>query len=283
MQIIKSPKKLQILSSVLKKSGKTIGLVPTMGALHEGHLSLVRAARKQNDIVITSIFVNPLQFGPNEDFSRYPRMWLKDKQSLSDHRVDYLFAPTAKDLFDSSFQSTLSVGKETLQNKLCGLSRPGHFDGVTTIVAKLFHLAQADRAYFGQKDFQQSRIIEQMVSDMDFPLKIKVLPVVREKTGLAMSSRNQYLNDEQRERALIINRTLKEMKRRLLNSKESLFAVKSWGQRQIKAKVEKLDYLEIVDFETLTALENRNKKMVIVVAAFVGQTRLIDNVIMKSF
>lgn len=281
MQIIKSPKKLQILSSALKKKDKTIGLVPTMGALHEGHLSLVRAARKQNDVVIVSIFVNPLQFSPSEDFSRYPRTWLRDKQSLFANQVDYLFAPDAKDLFDSSFQSVISVGKETLQKKLCGLSRPGHFDGVTTIVAKLFHLSQADKAYFGQKDFQQSRIIEQMVSDMNFPQKIKVMPIIREKTGLAMSSRNQYLNEEQRHRALVLSRTLREMKRRILNSKEALLKVKSWGERQIKSKVEKLDYLEIIDFQTLTALKSRSEKMVIVAAAFVGKTRLIDNVIIS--
>lgn len=282
MQIIKSPKKLKNLSSALKQKGKRIGFVPTMGALHQGHLSLVDRARKQNDIVIVSIFVNPLQFGPNEDYSRYPKTWLQDKANLIKRKVDYLFFPSVEDFYSGTFDSVISAGAQGLQNKLCGKHRPGHFDGVTTVVAKLFHLTQADHAYFGQKDLQQSCIIKKMVKDLDFTQKIKVLPIVREKDGLAMSSRNQYLSEKDRLRALSLSLTLKQMKKEFRHSKKSVAEIRRAGTQSLKKSVDRVDYLEVIDPETLESIKNRQKKIAIAVAAYVGKTRLIDNVIIRN-
>src|SRR5690348_11311818 len=190
----------------VRRAGKRLGLVPTMGALHAGHLSLVRAARSQCEVVAVSIFVNPLQFGPKEDFTRYPRDMEKDRALLSQERVDLVFAPSAEEMYGRDRSSYVTV--EGLSERLCGRSRPGHFRGVTTVVAKLFHIVEPDVAFFGQKDAAQTAIIRQMVRDLNLPVEISVCPIVREPDGLAMSSRNAYLDPEQRKNALVLHRSL---------------------------------------------------------------------------
>jgi pantoate--beta-alanine ligase len=259
---------------------RRVGLVPTMGALHEGHLSLVRAARAQCDVVAVSIFVNPTQFGPAEDLSKYPRQFERDCRLLEQEGVDILFAPSIEEMYPQGAISWVVV--EGLSEKLDGRSRPGHFRGVTTVVAKLFHVIEPDAVYFGQKDAAQLAVIRRMVRDLDFPVEIVACPIVREADGLAMSSRNAYLNREERQRALVLQRSLQEA-RRQFDAGERLAArlIAAAKEVFVREPQVRLDYFEVVDPEMLDPVEHISGRTLVAVAAFVGTTRLIDNVVLE--
>ena len=262
-----------------REDGQRLGFVPTMCALHEGHLSLVRAARAQCDVVAVSIFVNPTQFGPKEDLSRYPRPFERDRELLEQEGVELLFAPPVEEMYPAGAVTYVTV--EGLSEKLCGKSRPGHFRGVTTVVAKLFHIIEPDAAFFGQKDAAQATIIRRMVRDLNLPVEIVVCPIVREPDGLAMSSRNAYLNGQQRKSALVLSRSLKEVQNLFDRGERNASRLIEAG-KQIFAQepAVRLDYFEIVDPDTLDALSEVRGPALVAVAAFVGNTRLIDNLVL---
>jgi len=259
---------------------RRVGLVPTMGALHEGHLSLVRAARAQCDVVAVSIFVNPTQFGPAEDLSKYPRQFERDCRLLEQEGVDILFAPSIEEMYPQGAISWVVV--EGLSEKLDGRSRPGHFRGVTTVVAKLFHVIEPDAAYFGQKDAAQLAVIRRMVRDLDFPVEIVACPIVQEADGLAMSSRNAYLNREERQRALVLQRSLQETQRQFQAGERSAARLISAAKEVFLSEPQvRLDYFEVVDPEMLDPVEHISGRTLVAVAAFVETTRLIDNVVLE--
>ncbi len=268
-------------------SRKRLGLVPTMGALHEGHLSLVRAARAQCDAVAASIFVNPTQFGPTEDLAKYPRQFERDCRLLEKEGVEILFAPPVEEIYPNSNSKSNDpctwVVVEGLSEKLDGRSRPGHFRGVTTIVAKLFHIIEPDIAFFGQKDAAQLAVIRRMVRDLNFPVEIIACPIVREPDGLAMSSRNAYLNREERSRALVLQRSLQEIRQRF-QAGERIAVKLIAAAKEVIAREPGvvLDYFEIVDPDTLDPVERISRETLVAVAANVGSTRLIDNVVLES-
>jgi pantoate--beta-alanine ligase len=252
-----------------------------MGALHEGHLSLVRAARASCDGVAASIFVNPTQFGPNEDLAHYPRSFERDRELLEREGVELLFAPSVEEMYPAGAVTWVTV--EGLSDKLDGRSRPGHFRGVTTVVAKFFHVVEPDAAFFGQKDAAQAAIIRRMVRDLNLPVEIVVCPIVREPDGLAMSSRNAYLNPEQRKRALVLHRSLMRVQR-LADAGERLAAkLMAAGREEFAAEsFVRLDYFEIVDPDTLDRVEDISGGALAAAAAFVGNTRLIDNILLEK-
>jgi pantoate--beta-alanine ligase len=258
-----------------------IGLVPTMGALHEGHLALVRAARSKADVVVVSIFVNPAQFGPNEDFAKYPRSFERDCELLEREDVDILFAPSADEMYPTENATWVEV--QRLSERLCGKSRPGHFRGVATVVSKLFHIIEPDVAFFGQKDAAQVAIIRRMVRDLNLPVEIEVCPIVREADGLAMSSRNAYLNPEERKSALVLYRSLQRTRTMFdageRRSEKLIAAAKEEFTGEPRAR---LDYLEIVDPDTLESQSMIRQRALVAVAAFVGTTRLIDNILLGT-
>lgn len=264
----------------LRRKGKTIGFVPTMGALHEGHLSLFRRARKENTIVAASIFVNPTQFGPKEDFKKYPRPLTADSRLLEKEKVDYLFNPAAEVMCPQG--ASVSVDPGPLAKGLCGPFRPGHFRGVATIVAKLFHLAKPHRVYFGAKDYQQAMIIRSLIQDLNFDIEFRLCPTLREKKGLAMSSRNAYLSPENFERAGKISQVLFDLRHQIQAGKRNILQLKRTAQRELSRSVDRIDYLEIVDPLTLEPLKKYQAWMVAAVACYVGKTRLIDNVIITA-
>ncbi len=256
-----------------------LGLVPTMGALHEGHLSLVRAAKAQCDAVAVSIFVNPTQFGPTEDLSKYPRQFVQDCRLLEKEDVEIVFAPPAEEIYPGGDVTWVLV--EGLSEKLDGRSRPGHFRGVTTIVSKLFHIIEPDSAFFGQKDAAQLAVIRRMVRDLDFPVEIVACPIVREADGLAMSSRNAYLNREERGRALVLQRSLQKARQQFDAGERSAAKLISAGKAVFAGEPQvALDYFEIVDPDTLGPVERILQKTLVAVAARVGSTRLIDNIVL---
>ncbi len=281
MFTIKKPALMQKKIALLKAKGKKIGFVPTMGYLHEGHLSLVRKARKENDIVVVSIFVNPKQFGPKEDFKKYPRDEKRDKKLLKKEGADFLFMPDNKDIYDAGH--SVYVIEEKYSNILCGKFREGHFKGVLTIVLKLFNIVNPDTAYFGQKDFQQAFLIKKMVKDLNIPVKISVCPIVREKSGLAMSSRNTYLNEEEYEKALSLNKSLDMVIKEAKKGEKRVNILKRKGANYLKKHIDKLDYFEIVEEENLNFPKKlfKGKKYVVLCAGYVGKARLIDNKIFK--
>ena len=282
MKVISNSDSMQKLMLQTKLLKKTIGFVPTMGALHEGHLSLMKKARKENDIVVVSIFVNPTQFGPKEDLKKYPRPWKQDKKLCEDLNIDYIFKPDAKRFYETPYLTSVKVEKIT--NILCGKSRPNHFRGVTTVVTKLFNIVQPDKAYFGQKDYQQSQVIRTMVRNLNMPVRIKVMPIIREKDGLALSSRNQYLSEEERSRALNLYSTLlygkKLYSEGLTNPKNLHLRMYRFLQRSINKRKDKIDYLEIRNAQTLGIAKEHHTKIVIALAVFIGKTRLIDNILL---
>lgn len=262
----------------LREKNESIGFVPTMGYLHDGHISLVKKAKKENGIVVVSIYVNPLQFGVNEDYNRYPRDIEKDKKILKENGCDLLFYPSDNEMYNKQL---VSVKIKELSEKLCGISRPTHFEGVLTVVAKLFNIVCPDKAYFGEKDFQQYLIIKKMVEDLNFNLKVIPCPIVREKDGLAMSSRNSYLSEDERKRSTILFKSLKLGKEILEKEKDIKKA-----KEQIKALIEsekpdKIDYIEIYDEDGLKDLTEKTKYCRIFLAVFFGKTRLIDNIRVK--
>ena len=270
-----------IIAERRKKADATIGFVPTMGALHAGHLALVRTARKQCDLVVASIFVNPLQFGPTEDFSRYPRTFAADCDLLGREGVDYLFAPATEEMYPEGAEATVDVG--AIADRLDGASRPGHFRGVATVVAKLFHIVTPHVAYFGQKDAAQVAVLRKMTRDLNFPLRIEVCDTVREADGLAMSSRNRYLSNEERQQALVLARSLNLAKRLADAGETSSDAIaRSLKDTFAAEPAARLDYVAVVDADTLLPVENvaPEKRTLVAVAAWIGTTRLIDNIIL---
>ena len=279
MKLLQAMEDTRAASRSARQSGKRVGLVPTMGALHEGHLSLVRAAKAQCDVVAVSIFVNPTQFGPQEDLAKYPRSFERDVALLEKEGVDLVFAPSVEEMYPERAVTWVTV--EGMSDKLCGRSRPGHFRGVTTVVAKLFHIVEPDKAFFGQKDAAQAAIIRRMVRDLNFPVEIVICPIVREPDGLAMSSRNVYLDSQQRRSALILYRSLQRVEELFRNgerdSAKLIAAAKEVFEQEPSVR---LDYFEIVDPESLEEVSAIFKPALAAVAAFVGTTRLIDNVVL---
>ncbi len=257
-------------------AGKKVGLVPTMGALHEGHLSLVDASRAQCDVTVVTIFVNPAQFEPTEDFEEYPHSMEADLAALAARGVDLVFAPTREEIYPPGHSTYIEPPQAA--EPLEGACRPGHFRGVTTVVLKLFNLVPADFAFFGQKDYQQSVVIRRMVEDLNVPIRIRVCPTVREPDGLALSSRNRYLNPEQRKRALSLSRSLKLAAKLVEHGEQDAAAILD-AMRNVMtdAGVDEIDYVALVDPETLASLPAPRRPAVALVAARVGQTRLIDN------
>jgi pantoate--beta-alanine ligase len=279
MRICSTIEDMRAACRAARHGGRRLGFVPTMGALHEGHLSLVRAAKASCDAVAASIFVNPTQFGPTEDLAKYPRSFERDRELLDKEGVELLFTPSVEEMYPAGAVTWVTV--EGLSDKLDGRSRPGHFRGVTTVVAKLFHIVEPDAAFFGQKDAAQIAIIRRMVRDLKFPMEIVACPIVREADGLAMSSRNAYLDEQQRKQALVLHRSLLRLKQsweagergtaKLLAAARQEFA----GEESVR-----LDYFEIVDPDSLDRLESAAQGALVAVAAFVGTTRLIDNIVL---
>jgi pantoate--beta-alanine ligase len=274
------------MSSVARKirreQDKTVGLVPTMGALHEGHLSLVREARRMCDVVVVSVFVNPAQFGPGEDFERYPRDLTKDTALLTDYNVDYIFAPTVEEIYPKGFSTYVNV--EGLSEQLEGASRPGHFRGVATVVTILLNTVRPDFAFFGQKDAQQALIIRRLVKDLAFDAEIVILPIVREDSGLAISSRNLYLTPDEQNSATVIHKALKQAKHAFKEGERNAHRIMDVVRNTIDAEPRaRLDYVTVADAETLERIDRIDERpTLIAVAAYVGKTRLIDNTILNK-
>jgi pantoate--beta-alanine ligase len=276
----------QRMSSVARKirreQDRTIGLVPTMGALHEGHLSLVREARRMCDVVVVSVFVNPAQFGPTEDYEHYPRDLTKDTALLTDYNVDYIFAPSAEEMYPRDFSTYVNVGG--LSKPLEGATRPGHFRGVVTVVSILLNTVRPDFAFFGQKDAQQAVIIKRMVKDLGFDTEIVVLPTVREDSGLAISSRNLYLSTEEQQSASVIHRGLTKAKEVFKKGERHAGKLEEIVRTTIESEPRvRVDYVSVVDAETLEKLDKLDERPILIaVAAYVGKTRLIDNTVLNK-
>lgn len=279
METIRISNVMQETSNTNILKGRKIGFVPTMGALHEGHLSLVRRSKQENDITVVSIFVNPIQFGPNEDFNRYPRDFDGDFNKLQNEGVDILFYPDIASIYPEGYSTYVEV--KGLSDKLCGAFRPGHFKGVATIVTKLFNIVKPNRAYFGQKDYQQSIIIRRMVKDLNLDVEIIVCPTVREEDGLAMSSRNSYLSGKEREAATIIYKTLTKASELIQSGIIDGVRIKNFMMEEIKKEpaVSSIDYVGVYDPETLDEIDIIKSEVVLAAAIFIGKTRLIDNII----
>jgi pantoate--beta-alanine ligase len=281
MKILTTVDEMRAACRAETRAGKGLGFVPTMGALHEGHLSLVQAARANCDVVAASIFVNPTQFGPNEDLAKYPRTFEWDQGLLENEGVKLLFAPAVEEMYPANAVTWVTV--DELSGRLDGRSRPGHFRGVTTVVAKLFHVVEPNAAFFGQKDAAQVAIIRRMVRDLKMPVEIVVCPIVREADGLAMSSRNAYLDVQQRKQALVLHRTLVRARQMADAGERKPSVLIEAALREFAAEPSvRLDYFEIVNAETLDPVEEVSRGALAVVAAFVGTTRLIDNLFLLA-
>ncbi len=276
--LVKSVSEMKDIVKKIRKENKTIGFVPTMGYLHEGHISLIRASKKENDITVVSIFVNPLQFGKNEDLDRYPRDLERDLNICKKEGVDFVFYPSYSEMYPEGFSTFVVV--EGITEKLCGAFRPGHFKGVTTVVAKLFNIVKPDRAYFGKKDYQQLKVIQRMVKDLNMDVQVVGCPIVREKDGLAMSSRNKYLSKTEREAALSLSRSLFRAKELFYQGIYDVKKLKKAVREVLDShpEIREIQYIEIVDPETLESKEKAERGDIIAIAVFVGNTRLIDNI-----
>jgi pantoate--beta-alanine ligase len=279
MKVCNTIEEIRALCRAERSRGKRLGFVPTMGALHEGHLSLVRAAKASCDIVAASIFVNPTQFGINEDLTKYPRNFERDRALLEEEGVKFLFAPSVKEMYPAGAVTWVTV--EGLSDKLDGRSRSGHFRGVTTVVGKLFHIVEPNAAFFGQKDAAQVAIIRRMVRDLNFPVEIIACPIVREADGLAMSSRNVFLDPQQRKQAVVLHRSLMSVKKSWDAGERDVARLMGIGRGEFaREKAVRLDYFEIVDPWNLDPVEDVMGGGLVAVAAFVGVTRLIDNIVL---
>lgn len=277
MQIIHTKAEMHSIALSLKTEGKTLALVPTMGFLHAGHASLLQEGRQQGDVLVLSIFVNPIQFGPNEDLDRYPRDMERDCRIAAENGVDYIFAPTPEEMYPPGFQTHVAAGALALP--LCGASRPGHFDGVATVVTKLFNIVMPDVALFGRKDYQQLAIIRRMALDLDLPVRLIGMPIVREPDGLAMSSRNAYLSKDERARALSLFRAVTGV-RELYRAGECRADGLCQAAREIVEPNGTIDYLELRDSETLEPVVVADDKTLLALAVKIGKTRLIDNTLL---
>jgi pantoate--beta-alanine ligase len=281
MKIIKTIPEMKAAVGEHKSAGRTIGLVPTMGFLHEGHLSLVRAARKKADVTVVSIFVNPAQFGPKEDLKIYPRDLNRDSVMLEKEGVDYVFHPEVGEMYPHGYKTYVEV--RDLQEKLCGRSRPEHFRGVCTVVLKLFQIVGPDIAFFGQKDAQQAIILRKMAKDLNLDVQVEIMPIVREADGLAMSSRNTYLSPEERAAALVLAKSLEEAKRQIDHGERRAEVILDGMRAMIgQEPLARIDYVEAVDMEDLDPVKEIVKGTLIALAVFIGPTRLIDNIIISE-
>ncbi|MBS3817951.1 pantoate--beta-alanine ligase [bacterium] len=280
MKIISSIEDMKNEMREFRCQNKTKGFVPTMGYLHEGHLSLVRECVKKSDYSVVSIFVNPAQFGPGEDFEDYPRDFQRDSEILRNEGVDCLFYPSNEEMYPQGYKTYVQV--YDLKNKLCGRSRPHHFTGVCTVVLKLFHIVNPHQAFFGQKDFQQAVILKRMIRDLNLDVNLRVLPIVREEGGLAVSSRNTYLTPEQRKAALRLYQSLQEAQRMVDQGERKSQNIIQIMKKNIESEPEaQIDYIKIVDTENLDPLSELNQDALVALAVFIGKVRLIDNTIIK--
>jgi pantoate--beta-alanine ligase len=283
MEIINRRQRIySVVRKLRREEDKTIGLVPTMGALHEGHLSLVREARRMCDVVVVSVFVNPAQFGPGEDFARYPRDLTNDTTKLSDYNVDYIFAPPVEEIYPKGFSTYVSV--EGLSEPMEGNARPGHFRGVATVLTVLFNSIRPDFAFFGQKDAQQTLVVRRLVRDLAFDIEVVVLPTVREPSGLALSSRNAYLSEEDRRAAPVLYRALSQAREVYMEGERSPKRLAETVRTQIEAEPRaRLEYVGVVDAETMEKLDrvHEDRPVLIALAARLGNTRLIDNIVLQ--
>ncbi|MED1468026.1 pantoate--beta-alanine ligase [Bacillus salipaludis] len=280
MRVIPAVKEMQAEVLNQKAQGKSIGFVPTMGFLHEGHLSLIKKAREENELVVLSIFVNPLQFGPNEDFATYPRDFERDRALAESEGVDFLFYPSVEEMYPNPSSITLVVQKRT--DVLCGKSRPGHFDGVATVLAKLFHIVQPTRAYFGKKDAQQVAVVEGLITDLNFPVELVPVDIVREADGLAKSSRNVNLLPEDRKQAVVLHKSLLQAKKVIDEGERNPSTLISLIKEMITSESNgRIDYIEILSYPQLLPLERLEGKFIIALAVHFTNVRLIDNFILE--
>ncbi len=281
MKIIKTVSQMKKLSLNWIRQGKSVGFIPTMGALHKGHLSLIRQSRKENDLSVLSVFVNPVQFGQGEDYKKYPRCLQRDKQSAAKEGVEIFFAPSVEEMYPRRYLTFINV--ENLSSVLCGKSRAGHFKGVCTVVNKLFTIIRPTRAYFGQKDYQQLKIIERMTNDLNLNVEIVMLPIVREENGLAVSSRNNYLSGEERRQAPVLFKALKKAEGMIRVKKETDSAyIINQMEKTIRTKYKaKIDYIKICEPENLKEVKKIRDEVLVVLAVWIGKTRLIDNFLIK--
>lgn len=276
MKIFKDIKELQKELLPYEKQDLSIALVPTMGYLHDGHLSLIKAAKSENDKVIVSIFVNPMQFGANEDLDKYPRDLKRDSKLCEENGVDILFCPTVEQMYPQNFSSYVDM--DNITNNLCGASRQGHFRGVCTVLTKLFNITKANKAYFGQKDAQQCAVVKQMVRDLNINIDIRICPIVREDDNLAKSSRNVYLNDDERKAALCLSKALFVAKTMIDNGEKCPQKIKDAMIKEIqKEKLARIDYVSLVNPHTMQDLDEIKDEVLVALAVFIGKTRLIDN------
>jgi pantoate--beta-alanine ligase len=285
MEIIKKSKRMVSISGLLKSKGEKIGLVPTMGYLHKGHISLINRARAECSKVIVSIFVNPIQFGPKEDFARYPRNFKKDCSFSEKAGADYIFFPSTDEMYEKDFKTFAEV--QGLGDVMCGRARPGHFRGVCTVVLKLFNIIRPNIAYFGQKDYQQLVIIKKMTKDLNVPVEITGCPTVREEDGLAISSRNKYLSYDERKSAVVLFQSLKLAEELIINGQENLENIRKAALEKLESTpfVSKIDYFDFRDKDTLCEIERIDQKAALILIAsaiWIGETRLIDNILLEN-
>ena len=281
MKILRTVEEIKAFSAEMSKAGKSIGLVPTMGALHEGHLTLMREARKSCEVVIASVFVNPTQFGPNEDYEAYPRRFEEDCAKLETVGIDAVFHPEPEVMYPQDYMTYVNVEGD-ITGKLCGARRPGHFRGVATVLTKLFNLSRATDAFFGQKDAQQVVVVRRFVEDLNIPVNIHMVPIVREESGLARSSRNMYLSAEEKEAALVLSRSLKKAEEAFGAGEKQVEALKALVREELgREKLAEVDYVELYSFPGLKELDIVDQPALLAIAVKIGKTRLIDNVILQ--
>lgn len=281
MKVLRTVKEIQEYTKEVKAQGKTIGLVPTMGCLHDGHLTLMRAAREACDVVIASVFVNPTQFGPNEDFDAYPRQFEEDCKKLETVPVDAVFHPEPSEMYPEGYCTYVNVEGE-FTHRLCGAQRPIHFRGVATVVTKLINLARADKAFFGQKDAQQVVVVKRFVSDLNIPVEIRMVPIVREESGLARSSRNRYLSEAEKEAALILSKSLKEGQKAFEGGEKDARKLEEIVTEKIKTEpMSVIDYVKVYSWPYLEPVDTVEGEALMAIAVRIGTTRLIDNIILK--
>ena len=282
MKVLRTVQEIRDFAGALKEADKRIGLVPTMGALHEGHLSLMRAAREKCDVVIASVFVNPTQFGPNEDYDAYPRRFEEDCRLLEGIPVDAVFHPEPSGMYPDGYCTYVQVDGD-ITNKLCGAQRPGHFRGVATVVTKLINLSRADEAFFGQKDAQQVVVIRRFVEDLNLNVHINMVPIVREESGLARSSRNAYLSPEEKEAACVLSRSLRNAEKAFEGGERDAGTLKGLVRKEIQGEpLASIDYVELFSFPALQPMEKVTEDALLAIAVKIGKTRLIDNVILEG-
>ena len=277
MKTIENISRMSTFVKMMKKEGKSIGFVPTMGCLHAGHLSLVKAAKKHTDVVVMSIFINPIQFGPGEDFKKYPRDLKHDEEMAREAGVDVIFYPSLEDMYPDGYATYVTV--EELTSNLCGESRPDHFSGVATVVTKLFNIVKPEVVYFGQKDMQQALMIKKMVADLNMDIDVKMMPIVREADGLAMSSRNSYLSFGEREDAAIIYQSLERARSLIRDGEKDARKIIKAVEDMINTKQSaRIEYVKVVDTKKLKDMKTISGEVAVAVAVFFGNTRLIDNI-----